>query len=1163
MLTLEPSASFWDCGEFIAASYKLQVVHAPGAPLFLMFNKLFTLLSFGNTSSVAFWVNTSSAMVSAFGVMFLFWTITIIARKLIVRTNEDYTIDNLILIFLSGTVGAMACTFLDSYWFSAVEGEVYALSSAFGALVLWLAFKWEDAARENDPRADRYLVLIAFAIGLSLGVHLLSMLVIPAVAVIYYFNKIEPSVKRKPLGFLIACGVGFAIVGILLQSVLSGIPGVMASWDKYFVNGMGMGIGTGAYVFIAITAALLLLSIYASNFMSNQRLAAYQLFPVYFLLVALPIYFSAGTAVFVVCLLGLAALQYIVLQKPERYADVLRKSTLAFTFILLGFSSYAMVIIRAKANPPINIGSPDNLYSLISYINREQYGERPLLYGEKYNLDPAYDVDYEQGMMNYYIGEEDGKKKYLELGRKLGYTYDRNAKVFFPRIYSWQDDRHIRLYRNLLQPDFNIVDQRGETEPVLARIENTGDWRLALQMANAQAEAMGRDYISVKDDVGFGANMRYFFQYQFRYMYMRYFMWNFAGRENDIQGMYGNTDGHWISGIKFVDEIFSPGLSSQKNLPDSQKENPGRNKFYFIPLILGIIGLYYHAVRDSKTMAVIAVLFLTTGVIQMIYLNQPPVEPRERDYTLVTSFCTFTIWLGLGVIMVYDLLRRSLQNRMSTIGAGLICLSAPVIMGVQGWDDHNRSNRYITRDFARNYLESCAPNAIIFTQGDNDTYPLWYAQEVEGIRTDVRVLNLSLLGVDWYVNQCRRKVNDSDPIKLTLGADQVRGNKRDAVRFFGNVSNWDQSQYYDLRDVLAFVASENVKDKVQLQGGEFTNYLPTRKFMLPFDKEQVVSRGIVHPSDSAKVLDAIYWDLAKNTLLKNDLVVLDIIANNIYDRPIYFAISVSPDASLGIDDHFQMEGLAYRIVPIAQTDCRRCEGGFMYGDSAACNFATISDCLRKHQFGQAGRVQPEIMYDNVMNKYQFGNLEKPNVYLDENILRMTYNIRANYGRLADALAERGEFEKAVEVLDRSLAMMPDDKVHYNLYLYTYPETYYRAGADDKARDVARKLIRRFAQELDYYLSMSDNEFERYLELDRNAVECTMRAGQDISSRLSVFDAIAGAATRYNDTLFAAEADSVYTSYLQPVYSRIADIERKYCPGVSRMMQQNPGPAVPQ
>ncbi len=1124
LITMEPTASFWDCGEFISASYKLQVVHAPGAPLFLMISKIISLLSFGDESKIAWWVNAGSALASAFGVLFLFWSVTILGKKIIIKSEEECTTENTIAVMGAGVIGALACTFLDSYWFSAAEAEVYSLSSFFGAFVFWAALKWDQSV-DNDKYADRWLILIAYCIGLSLGVHLLSLLVIPAVALIYYFKKVEKKMKRKNLGLLLAFVIGFMVVGFILKFILSGIPTIMSKFDLKFVNSFGMGLGSGAMFFLVLM---------------------------------------------------LGAIGGLLFYSHKTSKVWLQKIVLATFFLIIGFSSYTMVIIRAKANTPINIGAPDNFFSMVSYINREQYGERPLSYGEKYNLDPSFDVKYRYGAMNYYPTQIDGKDQYVELGEKLGYSYDKDAKVFFPRIYSWQDDRHVRLYRNLLQPDFLIVDQSDDLgeemdgqETILQRIENNDNWQAALKEAEQTAAAYmqaGNEYVSVKDDIGFKENIEYFYRYQFRYMYMRYFMWNFAGRETDVQGTFGSPDGHWISGIGFIDKMFSgsTGLSSQKNLPETQKNNPARNTFFFLPLILGIVGVYYLFIRDIRSAAVVLLLFFTTGFLQMIYLNQPPVEPRERDYTLVGSFFTFTIWIGLGMLLIYEFLKTKMNARLSVIAAFAVCLIVPALMGVKGWDDHNRSNRYTARDFATNYLESCAPNAIIFTQGDNDTYPLWYAQEVEGIRPDIRVLNLSLLGVDWYVGQIRRKINDSPPIKLTLTQDQVRGSKRDAVRYYANIAKWDQNKYFELNEVMKFVASENKKDKVQYQSG-YESFLPTKKIKITVDSAKVVANNVVMESDRDKIVKEMYFDLTKSTLIKNDLIVLDIIANNLFERPIYFAVSVNPDASLGLENYFQMEGLAYRIVPVANVTCVQCETGFAFGDSANCKYKTITECLNEHGNGQQGRVQTEIMYDNVMNKFVLGNIEKPGVYLDENILRMTYNIRANYGRLADKLADEGKMDQSIEVLQRAEELMPDEKVPYNIYLYTYPETYYRAGDNEKAKACSRKLAARFVEELDYYLAMPDEEFEQYLELKNQLPDyCFLRPGQEMSSKISVIDAISSAASKYGDEEFAKEMSDLYDQYDSEIYTRMRELEGKYCPpGTNPFDQQQQSPVQPQ
>ena len=945
-LTLEATVSFWDCGEFILAAYKLQVVHPPGAPVFLVIGRLFTMLAGENVELVPWMVNFMSGLSSAFGVMFIFWVITHLARRMVVTKEDGLSVGKIGGIMAAGIIGSLSCTFSDTYWFSAVEGEVYALSTMLICMVFWAMMKWEEVA---DTRyGDRWLIFIALLLGLSTGVHLMSLLAVPAMALVYYFKRYKPTI----MGGIIAIVVGFLLLGFVYIGIVSKMTSLLASMDLLMVNSFGMPFSSGFILGGVLLTALLI----------------------------------AG-----------------ILYSYKKRLPLLNTGILSLLMILVGFSFYLVVIIRSNANPPINMNRPDNVYSLLSYLNREQYGSRPLLRGPMFD---AYPIATKKEGKQYAKGEE----KYEVVGEKIGYEFKPSDIVTFPRMGSWQDPRHVKAYRAMLGLE-------KEEKP------------------------------KYKD------NIHFFMNYQIAFMWFRYFMWNFSGRQNDKQGFLHTKDtygGRWITGINFIDDAL---IGPTRNLPDREKNNKARNTLFMLPFLLGLFGMLYHfgvlhnlglikGEHEQKTDAwVILTLFMFTGILEIIYFNSPPFEPRERDYTLVGSFVTYTIWIGLGVLAIFDILRRRVSTTQAAIAALVVGSIVPGIMCAQEWDDHDRSGRYTARDFAINYLESCAPNAIIFTQGDNDTYPLWYAQEVEGIRPDIRIVNLSLLGVAWYIDQLRYKFNEAPALKLTLTPDKYKANKRDVVRYYDHPEL--PNVRIELKEVIKFIARDDAKAKIPLQGGDFINFLPTKKFKITVDKQFVKETGMVPEGVQHKVLDAMEWNISKSNILKNDLLTLDIVASNIWERPIYFAVSVAPSAYLGLAKFFQLEGLAYRIVPVAN----------------------------KSKDAQSARVAADLMYENVMTEFKWGNMEDVNVHLDENIHRMTMNLRSNFARLAQALIAKNEPQKAVEVLDKCIEVMPAENIPYNMFMLRIPEIYYQAGENEKARQVIRELVKQYYQDFVYFTDL--------------------------------------------------------------------------------------------
>jgi len=930
-LTMESSASFWDCGEFIAASYKMQVVHPPGAPVFIMIGRIFSLFSFGNVEMVSIMLNLMSALCSAFAMLFLFWSITHIARRAFIKGTEELTTSNVIAILGSGFIGALAGTFCDSIWFSAAEAEVYSMSLFFTALVVWLILKWD--AHADEPYADRWLILIFFLMGVSIGVHWLNLLTIPAMGYIYYFRRYKPNL----MGMILTGVISFAVLGFIMKVVITGLAGMANSLELTFVNSFG-----------------------------------------------LP--FNSGVIFFVILLIGslLGALYFF----RKRDWPILFNVTVALVMMIIGFSPLVTTVIRANADTPINMNDPKDMPSLMSFLNREQYGERPLLTGPYYYTD-VVDIDEYDSIWKKM--ENDYKK----VGKKFRYVYDDKTTTVFPRMHS-SEEAHIPRYENW-------VGLRPGQKPT------------------------------------YGDNLEFFFKYQLGWMYWRYFNWNFVGRQNDIQGFGGPTNGNWISGLSFIDNSR---LGPQGNLPDYKKNNPARNKFFFIPLLLGLLGLVFHFKNDRLRAFAILALFVSTGILLIIYGNSPPVEPRERDYIFAGSFWAFCMWIGLGVMGLYEIIRSKAAKKPAAIVAIAIASLAPILMGTQGWNDHNRGGRTVARDMARNYLESCEPNAILFTQGDNDTYPLWYAQEVENIRPDVRIVNLSLLGVDWYINQMRKRINEADPVKFTATPDKYMGDKRNFMTYSENVNLAPKGRYIDLYEIVNFMNSDNRNNQRQTVNGESRNYFPTKNFSITIDKNTIARSKTVSPNDMPLVVDQMEWRMNRGTLMKNDIQMLDIIATNAkngWEKPIYFAVSINPSSFLGLEKYFQLEGFTYRLVPIEAGD----------------------------QGGYTGRIRSDAMYDNLMNDYTFGGLEKPGTATDETIRRMASNLRSNYARLATKLNEEGKTKEAIGLLDKGLTNLPNENIPYDFFSIFAVEAYYEAGSPNKAVEVSEQISENLLQDMEY------------------------------------------------------------------------------------------------
>ena len=946
LLTLEPTVSLWDCGEFIASSFKLQVGHPPGAPLFLILGRAFSLIT-SDPDQVAKMINSVSAFASAFTIMFLFWTISHLLKKMLMASGEAPSLHTMILISGGSFVGAMAYTFSDTFWFSAVEGEVYATSSLFTAVVFWAILKWENVA--DQPGSNRWLILIAYLIGLSIGVHLLNLLAIPAIVLVYYFKKY--TVTRK--GVLRALGISAIMLLIIMYGVIPGIIWVGAQVEKFFTNSVGLHYNTGLVIYVALLLGVLAFGIYRTQFVRKS---------------------------------------------------VLWNTVLVSTaVIVIGYSSYALIVIRSMAAPPMNENRPDNAFALLSYLNREQYGDRPLLFGYLYNAE-VEDIAYKKPV--YVLNEETNTYEIAQYKPEL---VMKGNKVLLPRIYS-RDSNHRQAYQ-----EFGTI--KDPSNPT---------------------------YLD---------NLEFLFRYQLGHMYFRYFMWNFAGKQNDIQGHGNVLNGNWISGIKPVDSFR---IGSQTNLPRHMQEMPSRNRYFFLPLLLGLVGLFFQLDRQVRDFWVVMSLFLMTGVAIVIYLNQTPYQPRERDYAYAGSFYAFSIWIGIGVAGISHLLRSRLKPLLSAVLALVFSLlSVPVLMAAQNWDDHDRSGRYTARDIARNYMNSCDEDAILFTVGDNDTFPLWYVQDVEGVREDVRIVNMMLFNMDWYVDQMRWQNYTSAPLPFTLPQSKYKAGTNNSIYVREN-EGWAPLDY-----IMAFVKSDDPRTKIPLRSGERVDFIPTQRLILPVDSARVMSTGTIPPQEADRMLKELRFQLTPNDqILKGSLGQLDILATNKWERPIYYTAG-GFDGSLGLEKFYRADGLAYRVVPV-ETPYR--------------------------SIIEIGDIDTEILYRLLMETFTWGRMNEDDVYLDYYTKRTLSVIRFRnmYTRLAIRLLDEGDRERAVGVLDRCMELAPSRVLPYDQYVtgITLPdgnggtihhegiiEAYYLCGETDKANTLLKEYYNQLVDDYTYYNSL--------------------------------------------------------------------------------------------
>ena len=1032
--TIEPTASFWDCPEFITTGYKLEVGHPPGAPFFMLTANLFSQFA-SDPTQVAKMVNTMSDLMSATTIIFMFWSITHLARKLILKDWSEMTTGKLIAIEASGLVGALIYTFSDTFWFSAVEGEVYAYSSAFTAIVFWLILKWEDHA--DEPHSDRWLVLIAYMTGLSIGVHLLNLLCIPAIVLVYCYRR-YPHIELK--GSLLALLVSFVIVAGVLYGVVPGIINVAGWFELLFVNQLGCPFNTGEIIYIILLVAIVIWAIYESytdrNF-KRQNIS----FTLAVGMLGIP-FRGMGWGAALVGIVILVAIYFGLNYRkkadkqlvPVVSARFKNTALLCMLMLMIGYSSYAVIVIRSAANPPMDQNSPEDVFTLGSYLSRDQYGDSPLLYGQAYTSQVAFDVEgnmcipkHKEGAAIWQRKEkasENEKDSYFVVSHKDKLVYAQN--MLFPRMHS---SAHAQAYEN---------------------------WLGGVTGTNVPYDRCG-EQVTVKMPTQWD-NIRFFLSYQCNFMYWRYFMWNFAGRQNDLQGSGEPEHGNWITGISFIDNWM---LGDQSKLPQELKENKGHNVFYCLPLLLGLIGLFWQAWRGQRGIRqfwVVFFLFFMTGLAIVLYLNQTPQQPRERDYAYAGSFYAYAIWCGLGVLALYDMLKKKLKTNDVALASvlGVACLLVPVQMASQTWDDHDRSGRYTCRDFGQNYLMTLQDKGypIIFTNGDNDTFPLWYNQETEGFRTDARVCNLSYLQTDWYIDQMKRPAYDSPSVPITWPRldfcsgtnDYVQVDpslKQQIMDFYKEHPAEAKEQFgenpFELKNVLNnWVRTKNKEMHV----------IPTDTLYLTIDKEAVKKSGMMMASDT--IPDRMVISLAgKRALYKNDLMMLEMLAQCNWTRPLYVAATVGSDNYMNLGDNFVQEGLAYRITP------------FTTNKPGAKNFDT------------------EKTYNNVMNRYKFGGLDKKGLYIDETIMRMCYTHRNLFAQLALALIREGKNDKALKVLRKAEKSIPE---------YNVPNTFVSGSADlarayaligckaDAAR-ILRQVWNNAKQYADYYVSQEGSRFD--------------------------------------------------------------------------------------
>jgi len=1103
VFTREARGSLWDCGEFVACAFKLGMPHPPGAPMFTLLGRFFIILFGDNAMTAANAVNFMSALASSGTILFLFWTITHFARKMYVNVGEELSPAQLITVMGAGVIGALAYTFTDSFWYSAVEGEVYALSSLFTALVFWLILKWEhaDERATNEmerAKSDRWIIFLFFMMGLSIGVHLLNLLTIPAIVMIYYYRRYKATNRGALIAFLVGC----AITGIVQVAVIQYSMKAAGLFDVFFVNKFGLPFFSGFAIYFVVLAALIVWGLRFKNNVSKTSLLIWA--ALFFTMAFLPFAFSSTGAAFkIILLLAIGGvLGYFI--KPATLG-ILKLLLWCYAFMMLGYSMYFTSMIRSNADPAIDMNNVDNPINLVYYLSREQYGSAPLIYG------PHYAAEVERDAVGYPVIKykemqySKGKDKYIPIGRRREYVYQKSDMQLFPRVWDPSNAQgHAQFYADWL----NLDQQRDE---------QTGQIHYGAP--------------------SYADNINWFLSYQTDFLFMRYFMWNFAGRQNDLQGFGNKRDGNWISGISLID---SPRLGDQSKLPDSLKNNKGHNKLYMLPFVLGILGFVYQLLKNRRDFIVTLIFFFFMGEALVIYLNAPGNMPRERDYVFVGACYVFAIWIGLSVLafvrMAVEKLEKDLFKKILTYGATLaflvtlissltatfkgtitasifaalwfvlvviaitlivralsakgtnlktagivasvICLFVPALMAQQEWDDHDRSQKTLAPDLAKDYLESCAPNAILFTFGDNDTYPLWYAQEVEGIRKDIRIINTSLLGIDWYINQLRYKINDADSVDVIWSPEQIQGHNREYIRI-GNQGGdkLDPNAYYPLYDVMKDYLGQSVTDEDGNDVGP--GIMPFRKFFVPVDKEVVRKNGTANPTDS--IADQIQFDIPASALTRNDLIMLNIIATNKWQRPIYFTAAYG---DLGFGHYLRKDGLTYRLVPFPVKTPQQ-------------NWVTDQAMRSMRAGGTSVRDNNlEVIFNNLHKKFEFGGANKKGVYFDEVNRQYLLNIRAIFAEAAGNLADAGRKEEAIKLLEKEAQnILPENLPYgmtsrYSMHNQTgilLVEAHYKAGMFDRARQIAEAVRKDIVDQRAYYEYLKNNKPEYYSGLEYTEV----------------------------------------------------------------------------
>ena len=1073
-MTIEPTASFWDCPEFITTAYKLEVGHPPGAPFFMLTANLFTQFV-SDPALVAKMVNYMSALMSGACILFLFWSITHLVRKLVITDETNITRGQLITVMGSGLVGALAYTFSDTFWFSAVEGEVYAYSSMFTAIVFWLILKWEDVA--DQPHSDRWIILIAYLTGLSIGVHLLNLLCLPAIVLVYYYKKV-PGANAK--GSLLALAGSMVLVAAVLYGIVPGVVKVGGWFELLFVNSLGMPFNTGVIVYVALLAAAIIWGIYESyNEKSRTRMNLSFLLTIAML--GIPFYGHGASAVIIgILVLGVLAAYLFASKLNEKIrmsARTMNTALLCTMMIMVGYSSYALIVIRSVANTPMDQNSPEDIFTLGEYLGREQYGTRPLFYGPAYSSKVALDVEdgycvpRQKSTDTKYVRKEktspDEKDSYVELPGRVEYEYAQN--MLFPRMYSSAHTAYYKSWQDITGYDVPY-DQCGE----MLMVNMPTQWD----------------------------NIKFFFSYQLNFMYWRYFMWNFAGRQNDIQSSGEIEHGNWITGIPFIDNLL---YGDQNMLPQELKDNKGHNVFYCLPLILGIIGLFWQAWRGQKGIQqfwVVFFLFFMTGIAIVLYLNQTPGQPRERDYAYAGSFYAFAIWIGMGVAGIVHLLRNYMKEVPAAALTSAVCLLVPIQMASQTWDDHDRSGRYVARDFGQNYLMSLqeSGNPIIYTNGDNDTFPLWYNQETEGFRTDARTCNLSYLQTDWYIDQMKRPAYDSPALPITWDRTEYMEGQNEYVPIRPDFKKQIDKAYKAAEEEVLNGKNPEALNNIRAQFGdnpyELKNILkywvrtkdgqaviPTDSIVVKIDKEAVRRSGMMIPEALGdSIPDYMHISLKdekcnpKRALYKSELMMLEMLANANWERPIYMAITVGTDNQLNMREHFIQEGLTYRFTPF---------------DTEALG-ATIDS---------------EKMYDNLMNKFKFGGIDKPGIYIDENTMRMCYTHRRIFAQLITQLMKEGKKDKALAALEYAEKMIPAFNVPYDVQngALEMAEAYYQLGNNTKADQIIDELANKSVEYLTWYLSLDDNHLlmsQREFIMHLSALDMEVKMMEKYKSKLA-------------------------------------------------------------